>query len=113
VSSDVPLTWTLLPTRTLGVLFLAVPLLLSRRLHVARGALPFVVLAGLGEVVGFTAFVLGARHGIAITAVLASQFGVLAAVAGYVLFRERLTRPQLAGIAAIGVGVALLTWTQA
>ena len=40
---------------------------------------------------------------------LASQFAGLAALAAFVLFRERLTRVQLAGVVAIAVGVAVLS----
>jgi len=36
------------------------------------------------------------------------MFAPLAAVAAYVLFRERLARPQVAGIAVVVAGVALL-----
>ena len=97
----------------LGVAFLAVPLVVARRLVVTREAFPFVALAGIAEVVGYAAFTLGARDGIAISAVLASQFGVLAAIAAYVLFGERLTRRQTTGVAAIAIGVAALTWIQA
>jgi len=113
VSDELAIPWALLPARVLGVLFIAVPLLFARRLVVTREGLPFVVLAGIGEVVGFTAFTLGARDAIAISAVLASQFGVLAAVAAYVLFGERLSRLQAAGVAGIAVGVAALTLIQA
>ena len=73
----------------------------------------FVVASGLCEVGGAAAFVLGARHSIAVTSVLASQFAALAAVAAFVLFRERLTRVQLAGIAIIAAGVAALSALQA
>jgi hypothetical protein len=38
-----------------------------------RRALPYVVGAGVGEVTGAVAFALGARHGIAVTAVLGSE----------------------------------------
>ena len=113
VSDDLAIPWALLPARVLGILFIAVPLLFARRLVVTREGLPFVVLAGIGEVVGFAAFTLGARDAISISAVLASQFGVLAAVAAYALFGERLSRLQTAGVAAIAVGVAALTWIQA
>jgi drug/metabolite transporter (DMT)-like permease len=65
------------------------------------------------EVGGAAAFVLGARHSIAVTSVLASQFAALAALAAFVLFRERLTRVQLAGIAIIAAGVAALSALQA
>jgi len=46
-------------------------------------------------------FALGARHGVASSAVLASQFAAITAIMAVVLFRERLTRPQVIGIAAI------------
>jgi multidrug transporter EmrE-like cation transporter len=41
--------------------------------------------------------------------VLASQFAAIAALGGYVLFGERLTRLQLVGVVLILVGVATLT----
>jgi drug/metabolite transporter (DMT)-like permease len=113
VSDELAIPWALLPARVIGILVLAVPLLVARRLVVTREGLPFVVLAGIGEVIGFAAFTLGARDAIAISAVLASQFGVLAAMAAYVLFGERLSRRQIAGVAAIAVGVAALTLIQA
>jgi drug/metabolite transporter (DMT)-like permease len=113
VSDELSVPWALLPARALGTLFLALPLLAARRLLVTRDALPFVVLAGIGEVVGFALFTLGARDGIAISAVLASQFGVVAAIAAFFLFGERLNRAQTAGVAAIALGVAALTWIQA
>ena len=113
VSDELPLVWALIPARVIGVLAVALPLLATRRLAVTRDALPFVVLAGIAEVVGFAFFALGARDGIAISAVLASQFGVVAAIAAFFLFGERLTRAQRAGVAAIAVGVAALTWIQA
>ena len=91
----------------------ALPLAATRRLRLTRAALPLVVVAGLCEVGGFASFAVGARHGIAITAVLASQFAALAVLAAYVLFRERITRVQLAGVVAIAIGVAVLTALQA
>ena len=57
-------------------------------------------------------FALGSRHGIAVSAVLASQFAALAALAAYLLFHERLARSQLAGIGVIAAGVAILTALQ-
>ena len=55
----------------------------------------------------------GQRDSVAVAAVLASQFAAIAAVAAYVLFRERLGRLQLVGVVTIVVGVAVLTWLQA
>ena len=47
------------------------------------------------------------------SAVLASQFGAVAAVAAYFLFGERLARVQLAGVALIVVGVGVLSALEA
>jgi len=71
------------------------------------------VASGIAEVVGFASFAVGARDGLAVTAVLASQFAAIAAVAAFVLFQERLGRMQLVGVTTIVVGVAILTWLQA
>ena len=54
-------------------------------------------------------FAIGARHGIAIAAVLASQFAALAAIAAFLLFRERIARTQVTVVDAIAVGVAVLS----
>jgi len=112
-SAALPLIWAVFPARVLGVVVVALPLALTRHLRLTRHALPLVVTAGLCEVLGFASYGLGSRHGIAVAAVLASQFAALAAVAAYFLFRERLTRLQLAGIATIALGVAVLTAIQA
>ena len=61
----------------------------------------------------FALFAVGSRDGVAVAAVLASQFAAIAAVAAYFLFKERLTRVQLAGVATIVAGVAILTALQA
>jgi len=113
VSEELPLLWAVLPARVVGVAALTVPLALTRRLTLTRAALPLVVASGLCEVGGFAAYALGSRHGIAVAAVLASQFAAVAAVAAYLLFHERLTRLQLAGVVAILAGVATLTALQA
>jgi drug/metabolite transporter (DMT)-like permease len=113
LSDDLPIAWLVLPARLTGTLAVALPLLAAGRLAMTRRAAPLVVAAGLCEVLGFVSFTLGARDGIAVAAVLASQFAAIAAIAAYVLFGERLARIQLAGVAAIVAGVAVLTALQA
>jgi drug/metabolite transporter (DMT)-like permease len=108
-ASTLPSTWVVLSARLIGTLALAIPLAASRRLNVVRRAVPLVVVAGVCEVAGFYSYTAGARHGIAVAAVLASQFATIAAVAAYFLFRERLNRVQLAGVSSVIVGVALLS----
>ena len=113
LSEALPLVWAMVPARVLGVVAIALPLAATRRLRLTREALPLVVVAGLCELGGVASFAVGARDSIAISAVLASQFAALAVLAAYVLFRERISRLQLVGVAAIAVGVAVLTALQA
>lgn len=113
VGQELPIAWVLLPARAVGVALVAVPLALTSRLPLPRQAVPFALAGGLCEVIGITSYTLGARHGLAVSAVLASQFGALAALAGFLFFRERLSRTQVLGVAAIAVGVAVLSALQA
>lgn len=108
VSNDLPIAWILLPGRLLGCLALGVPLLVTDRAHVTREALPFIVVCGIVEVTGFSAFAVGARESIAVTSVLASMFAPIAAIASFLLFGERLARRQVGGIVLVVSGIALL-----
>jgi drug/metabolite transporter (DMT)-like permease len=112
-SIDLPVVWALLPSRVIGVAVVTVPLVLRSGLRMTREALPLVLVAGVCEVLGFALFALGARHGIAVSAVLASQFAAVAAVAAYFLFGERLARVQLAGVTLIVAGVGVLSALEA
>jgi drug/metabolite transporter (DMT)-like permease len=112
-SVDLPVAWALLPSRLLGVAVVTLPLLLRDEMRMTREALPFVVVAGACEVAGFALFAWGARDGIAVSAVLSSQFAAIAAVAAYFLYRERLEPLQVAGVATIVVGVGVLSGVQA
>jgi drug/metabolite transporter (DMT)-like permease len=109
LSGDVPAAWIVLPARVAGVVMVALPLLVAGRLTLTRAAAPLVVVAGLCEVLGFVSYTAGAQHGIAIAAVLSSQFAAVAALAAFVVFGERLARHQVLGVAAILVGVAVLS----
>jgi drug/metabolite transporter (DMT)-like permease len=108
-SATLPVPWVLLPARLIGLVAFTVPLALTRRLRLTRAAAPLVVVGGLCEVLGFASFALGSRHGLAVAAVLASQFAALAGLAAFVLFRERLSRLQLTGVTIVAVGVAALS----
>lgn len=112
-SAELPIAWAVLPPRVIGVLVVFLPLAVAARLRLTRRAVPFVVVSGIAEVVGFASYAVGSRDSVAVAAVLASQFAAIAGVAAYVLFRERLGRLQLAGVLTIVAGVAVLTWLQA
>ena len=106
VAEALPLAWAILPPRVVGVIAVALPLAILGRVRITRAALPYVAAVGLAEVLGYISFTIGAREGIAIAAVLSSMFAPIAAVAAFVVFRERLIRRQIVGIATIVVGVA-------
>ncbi len=108
VGTDLSVAWAILPARLVGSAVIALPLAVQGRLSVDRSAMPFVVAVALAEVGGIVAFAIGARTSIAVTAVLGSQFGVIAAVAAYVIFGERLAWRQWIGVATTAVGVAVL-----
>jgi drug/metabolite transporter (DMT)-like permease len=106
--SELSVLWVLVPARLFGTVFMMVPLRLSGSLRLTRRAFPLVAGAAAGEVVGIISYELGARHGLAVAAVLASQFAALAALGAFLLFSERLSRFQLAGLVVIAAGVGLL-----
>ena len=109
VSNALPLVWAVIPPRLLGVAVVALPLLVARRVRIEAAAIPLVLVSGVCEVAGFTSYSLGARHSVAVSAVLGSQFAAFAALAAFVLFRERLRLAQIIGITVIAVCVALLS----
>ena len=113
VSVALPVVWALLPSRAIGVLVVTLPLMIRSGLRMTREALPLVLVAGVFEVAGFALFAFGSRHGIAVAAVLSSQFAAIAAIGAYLLFRERLSPVQLAGVGVIVTGVAVLSGIQA
>jgi drug/metabolite transporter (DMT)-like permease len=108
-SVELPIAWAVLPPRLLGVAFVTIPLVLAGRLRLTREAAPYVVGGGLAEVAGFVSYAVGARHGIAISAVFASQFAAIAALAAAILFRERLGRAGIVGVVVIAAGVAAVS----
>ena len=97
------------PAQVLQPAIGTLPLAVRGRLRLTRPAVGLVIGSGICEVVGFYSYTLGSRHGLAIAAVLSSQFAVLALIGSYVLFKERLHRIQLAGVGCVIVGVALLS----
>ena len=72
-----------------------------------------VAFSALAELIGFAAYIGGSRSGVAIPAVLASQFAAVAAVVSYAAFGERLAFRQRAGAAVILGGVAVLSLLRA
>ena len=111
-AAGVPPAWVMVVSRTIGVLLIVVPLVVTRRFRLTRPALPLVVVAGILEVFGGAIYVVAASESVAVAAVLASQFAALAALGGFFLFGERLQRLQLVGVGTVAVGVTLLAALQ-
>lgn len=108
VSASLPIPWAVLPPRFFGVLLITAPLMARGGLRRIGPALPAVVVSGCCEVAGFASFALASRTDVAVASVLGAQFAAFAALAAFVLFRERLGRVQVAGIALVVVGVTVL-----
>ncbi len=108
---DVPPIWVAISVRLIGLVIVVLPLILQRKLLLTRAALPLVVIAGIGEIIGSTLSAWGASVNIAITAVLGSQFAAIAAVMAFLLFGERLSRTQVLGVILIVAGVSALAAT--
>jgi drug/metabolite transporter (DMT)-like permease len=100
--------WVMAASRTVGLLIIVLPLLLTRRFRLTKAAVPLVVFAGVLEVFGGAIYVIAATHDIAVAAVMSSQFAAIAAVGAFLLFRERLQRLQVVGVALIAAGITLL-----
>jgi drug/metabolite transporter (DMT)-like permease len=109
VGLSVSVWWVVIAARLFGSLFLAAPLAARRQLQAPGRALPLVAGAGLGEVLGVISYTLGARHELAVAAVIGSLFSALSAVAAYFFFGERLTRLQIAGLVIVVAGTATLS----
>jgi drug/metabolite transporter (DMT)-like permease len=105
--------WTIWPARLVGTFAVALPLALCSKLTLPRRVWPFVLGSGVAEVTGILSYAVGSHHGVAVPAVVASQFAGLAALGGFLLFGERITRRQVAGLVVIAAGVAALAVLQA
>lgn len=112
-AEGMPPAWVMLASRTVGLLLIVLPLVVTGRFRLTRQAVPLVVLAGLLEVFGGAIYVVAASDGVAVAAVLSSQFAAIAAVGAFFLFRERLQQMQVVGVALIAAGITLLAAFQA
>lgn len=110
-SAGVPPSWVVAAGRIGGVAFLTLPLLVTGRLRFQRGLLPFLGFAGIAEVAGVYTFAWGARESIAVTAVLSSQFAVIAALLAHTV-GERISPRQWLGVGSVTLGVVVITLTR-
>jgi drug/metabolite transporter (DMT)-like permease len=107
--TQAPIIWVLLPARVFGTVVLTAPMALRRKLHLTRRTFPLVLSGGAAEVVGLVCYTFGARHELAVAAVLASQCAAITPIAAFFLFGDRLRRHQVIGIAIVVAGVVTLS----
>jgi len=112
LSTELPLSWLLIPGRLVGTIVLTVPLLLTGKLRITRKAAPLLLLLAVCDLVGITLYAIGAELNIQITAVMSSQMAPIAAVLAFFLFKEKLARGQLVGLIVIIAGVIGLSLVQ-
>jgi drug/metabolite transporter (DMT)-like permease len=106
--------WVVACVRISSVAFVLVPLAATRKLRSPRGVIVPTMIAGVGEVAAFGAYIAASdRIGVAVPAVIASQFALIAATVGWFVLGERLGPKQFAGAGAILAGVTALTILQA
>jgi drug/metabolite transporter (DMT)-like permease len=113
VAGIVPGGWIVASARIIGVTIVTIPLFASGGLTLSRAALPWILITAVAEVIGYWMYVLGSRADLAVTAILASQFGAVTAVGAFLFLGERLSRLQRLGVAILCVGVGLLAWVRA
>ncbi len=102
--------WPLAAARATSVaLALAVALVRRRPWRPAAAALPLVLLSGAFDAGGNAFFVLAVQAGrLDVASVLSSMYAASTVVLAALVLRERVTRPQGAGIAAVLVAIALI-----
>ena len=112
--SGIGADWVLVCIRLSSVALVSLPLALTGRLRAPRGVVTPMIVAGIGEVAAFAAYIESSdRIGVAVPAVIASQFALIAAAVGWIVLGERLGPRQLLGAGAVVAGVTALTILQA
>jgi drug/metabolite transporter (DMT)-like permease len=110
VGLEVSVLWVVVAARLFGTA-LILPIGAPKLAHAPSRVLALIAVAGVAEVLGFVSYTLGARHGLAVAAVLSTQFAALSSVGAYFVFHERLNRMQLAGLVIVIIGITLLAAT--
>jgi drug/metabolite transporter (DMT)-like permease len=102
-----PLAAARVSTITIVALF---ALFTGRSLRPPADALPIIILSGALDMGANIAFLLASRVGmLSITAVVTSLYPAPTVLLAWLIFRERLTAPRVAGLALALAGVALIS----
>jgi drug/metabolite transporter (DMT)-like permease len=109
--SQAGVVWGTLSLRlTVVPIVLVAALLLRPSAAKVRAALPLLVVTGLFDTGANLLYGASARHGlISVVSVLASLYPLVLVGLGYAFLKERISRPQLGGVALALTGVALIS----
>lgn len=113
LAGSLSLGWAALPSRLAGAGAILLPLAGSRRLRLARAALPSVLLVGLADVGSILIFAFAAKDAPAVTSVFGSQTAVVSAIGALLVFRERPSRLQAVGLIVVALGAGVLAFSRA
>lgn len=105
--------WVTATGRAIAVLLATIPILLVTRARLPRAAAPVITANGTCDVLAFLTFAAVSRDGLAVPAVLSSQYALVPLAYGVLAFRERLTPLQWIGVALTLLGVALIALSSA
>ena len=112
--SGIGADWVVTCVRVSSVAVVLAPLAVTSRLKSPSGVVVPILISGVAEVAAFGAYIAASdRIGVAVPAVIASQFALIAATVGWFALGERLGPRQMAGAGAILAGVTALTILQA
>jgi drug/metabolite transporter (DMT)-like permease len=112
-AAGMPPAWVIVASRTVGVAIIVLPALAMGKFQITRAAAPLVLISGVLEALGSATYVIAASQGVAVAAVLSSQFAAFAALGGFLLFKERIQRLQVVGVVTIALGITALAALQA
>jgi drug/metabolite transporter (DMT)-like permease len=104
--------WILLASRSTGTALIVPLAAVTGRIRSPRGVARSLISMAALDLAGFGAYILAARHGIAIAAVLASQYALVAVLGGRLLYGEHLARIQRIGVGVTLLGMALVAITR-
>lgn len=96
--------------RSVSLTIISLLLLTTRRFQMpSRNLLPVILVSGIADTGGNVFFVLAEQAGrLDITSVLSSLYPVVTVMLALILLRERLNRPQVAGVLLVFVAIPLI-----
>lgn len=105
IQDDLGPSWLVFLARGLALVVLLALLVPRGAFRVPRRVLPYALIAGCGEVAGFSLFLVASGYGLAQASVLTGQYGTVAALIGLVVLKERLRVIQYVGLVLIVLAV--------